>query len=372
MTGEAVLIAAQSGRALAGSAARAGYVPLVADLFCDLDTQAAARRCVLAGDWRHGLRPRRLLAALEALAAGHAPIGLVCGSGFEDRPGLLDAAGGRHALLGNSAETVRRAKDPVGFAELCRRHAIAHPEIGLTPGIDWLVKRAGGAGGAHIAHGPAGRPVRRGRYAQRRVSGRAVSALFLGDGQAGAILGFSSQWADPLPRRPYRYGGAVRPAAIARSSTEAMAGAIGRLIPALALRGLNSADFMLRDDGFDLIEINPRPGATLDIFPDADGRLFCQHVQACRGRLPGPVPPPAGASAAAIVYAPRRLRVPDGFAWPDWTADRPAGGSAVARDAPICTVRADAARPDAACALLAERGEQVRRLMTTMNGTHRR
>ena len=367
MTGEAVLIAAQSGRALAGSARRAGYLPLVADLFCDLDTQAAALDCVRAGALPAGFRRTDLLAALDRLAAGRAPLGLVYGAGFEARPALLKAIARQYALLGNTAETVARTKDPFRFSALCREHDIPHPEVAEAGGEGWLAKRIGAAGGAHVTLlGRRTRP-RPGRYAQRRADGRPVSALFLGDGRSSAVLGYSAQWADPLPRRPYRYGGAVRPAAVPQMQADAMAGAIARLAATLGLRGLNSADFLLRDDGFDLLEINPRPGATLDVHPDSEGQLFTQHIAACRGRLPaslaaplpGRVLPAAGAAAACVVYAPHPIALPPGFAWPHWAADRQPPGSPVPRHAPLCTVRADAATPEAARALLAGRAAEI-------------
>src|SRR5439155_1009047 len=86
----AVLIAAAAGRALAASARRGGYAPLVADFFGDRDTVAAARAHVRLDDGlRRGMTADALLAALAMLAAKERPQGVVCGTGFEDRPALL-------------------------------------------------------------------------------------------------------------------------------------------------------------------------------------------------------------------------------------------------------------------------------------------
>ncbi len=56
----AVLIAATSGRALAASARRAGYRPLVADFFGDHDTIARRRddACTFAGSFARGIGGR--------------------------------------------------------------------------------------------------------------------------------------------------------------------------------------------------------------------------------------------------------------------------------------------------------------------------
>ncbi|RUT92049.1 hypothetical protein EOD12_35280, partial [Mesorhizobium sp. M7A.T.Ca.TU.009.02.1.1] len=45
------------------------------------------------------------------------------------------------------------------------------------------------------------------------------------------------------------------------------------------LVGLCSADLIRGPDGYKFIEINPRPGATLDIFDDVDAPLIEAHLR---------------------------------------------------------------------------------------------
>jgi methenyltetrahydromethanopterin cyclohydrolase len=71
----------------------------------------------------------------------------------------------------------------------------------------------------------------------------------------------------------------------------------------MSLVGLNSADFLVDGERFWLLEINPRPGATLDIFETTDESLFAQHMAACAGKLATASRHPSGAKAAEIVYA---------------------------------------------------------------------
>src|ERR1700747_1112953 len=145
--GTPVLIAAISGRALAASARRGGYVPLVADFFGDEDTLALAHAHVrLDSNIARGMVADELFDALETLASVQRPSGTVCGTGFEDRPELLARVGERWGLLGNSAETVARVKDPLTFAALCSECGIPHPQTSLRPPADprgWLAKRPG-------------------------------------------------------------------------------------------------------------------------------------------------------------------------------------------------------------------------------------
>ena len=368
----AVLIAAASGRALAQSARHGGYLPLVADFFADQDTAALAHDHVLIdGGLARGMDEDGLLAAFAALARSRRPIGAVCGTGFEDRPELLARIGERWRLLGNDPQIVGRVKDPRAFATLCRDCAIPHPETVPSLPLEaagWLAKRKGGAGGSHIARAVGQSTANDEFYFQRTTPGVPVSALFLADGRRAMTLGFSTQWASPTTRRPFRYGGAVRPAALAPALASALAAAVDRLLQAIPLVGLNSADFLVHGDEFRLLEINPRPGATLDVFEPVEGSLFALHVAACEGKLDFAPPRFAGARAAAIVYAERDIAAVPAVRWPDWAADRPHSGTAIKAGEPLCSVKAAAATAAAARAGVDERLAVV--LAMVLDWTH--
>jgi uncharacterized protein len=357
-SGAAVLIASASGRAFAAAARRAGYAPLVADFFDDSDTRdlcAATRR---AGDPDTGFDAQSLIPALEQLAEGREPIGLAYGTGFEDRTDLLDEVASRWPLIGNPADVVRRVKDPRLLDGLCRSLRVPHPEISFTPPPDvagWLVKSVGGAGGSHVAPANAWRAGGENIYFQRVAPGEQVSILCLCDGTAAQALGSSRQWASPTPQEPFRFGGCVRPAGLPARMEARLRQAANTLAAASGLIGLNSFDFLVSGEAFVLIEINPRPGATLDIFEDRDGLLFQAHVDACRGISPSAPLEFTGAAATQIVYARREIGALPAFDWPEWTADRPGPGGALRLYDPLCTIKACAADPADARARVAER-----------------
>ena len=359
----AVLIAAISGRALAASARRGGFVPLVADCFGDDDTLALAdAHARVSLDAERGIDDAELRNALERLAGAQHSLGIVCGTGFEDRPHLLAWMARRWRLFGNTPETIARLKDPLCFAALCRSREIPHPLTRTerpADTADCVAKRMGGAGGTHVRRllGPdaSGDTT----YYQRRVTGHAISALVLGNGSAAIVLGFSAQWPAPAPGRPFRYGGAVRPAPLTRELNAKLVNAVQRLASAVPLIGLNSFDFMVDGDAFWLLEINPRPGATLDIFEPRQHSLFGLHVAACRGALPEKAPNLADAAAACIVYADRELRSVPRLAWPAWAADRQRSGSSLRSGDPFCTVLACASTPDAASEIVKQRAAAV-------------
>ena len=344
--GPTVLIAALSGRALAQAALRSSYRPLVADLFADLDTcdlcEEVAR---VAGSVEAGFDGRALIAALHRLAGGRTVQGLVYGSGFETRPDLLATMADAFELLGNPPASVPRTKDPLAFAALCRSLAIPHPEIALSPPQDagrWLRKRAGASGGQHVGWSRVPDP---GCYWQAFVPGRPVSLSFLGDGRTARVLAATEQWPDGARESPFRFGGIARPARIAEALATNLAEVVARLTGALGLVGLNSADFLVSGDAFTLLEVNPRPGAALDVLDDRDGRLFHWHIEACRGRLPDEPARFSGAAAARIVYARRTIAAVPAIDWPDWAADRQPPGTAMHAGQPLCTVVATA-QPD--------------------------
>ena len=359
-----VLIAAASGRALAASARRAGYAPLVTDFFGDEDTIAAAQAHVRIRPHNgRSMDPDELIAAFHALGATHDPSGAVCGTGFEDRTDVLARIAQHWTLIGNSPATVARIKDPTFLAALCRRCGIPHPDTRPDLPNDaagWLAKRSGGAGGTHIRIVAGERTAPEAYYFQRRVSGDPVSALVLADGHSAMVLGFSAQWSSPAPEQPFRYGGAVQPAPLTRATAGALTGAVQQLTSLISLVGLNSFDFLVDGREFHLLEINPRPGATLDIFePRGGASMFAMHVEACRGILPDTPPTYGRAAASAIVYADRDIpRIPS-LSWPGWVGDRPIAGSSISAQSPLCTVFASAATAALARKLVDRRARAI-------------
>jgi hypothetical protein len=362
---------ALSARALAQAARRAGDPCVALDLFGDADTaDAAVAMAPVRGDLDRGFDHGDMLGALRSLRGRVA--GVVYGTGFESVPDLLDEIGGILPLVGNNAATVRRVKDPAGLAALFAQAGLPHPQIarGTPPedGNEWLAKQEGGSGGEHVVPvdscprqpAVAGDPR---LYFQRRVPGEALSALFLADGRHRAlVIGFTTQWTSPALSAPYRFGGCAGPAPLPDSVARRIARACDALVEMTGLVGLNSLDLLIDGDVVHAIEINPRPGATLDVF-DAlcEPPLWRLHREgAVRGSLPDRVTLREGARAACILHAPARLSVDASLRWPAWVADRPAAGSEIEAAMPVCTVLASAADAGAARRRVEERAHLLR------------
>ncbi len=358
MTGRQVLLlVAVSARALAEAARRAGYEVVAIDAFGDQDARSVCKAMEVMENAMGGFAEVELAPTVARLTDAHAPTGLVFGSGFDDCPMALAEIARALPLLGASPEALARAKDPVFFARCCEAAGIAHPAIRLsapeTPS-QWLLKLRGGSGGGHVAPamtrtpGPAD-------YWQRRVEGRAVSLLFVRDAVALTPIAWSEQWAAPCAAAPFRYGGAAGPIEIAAPA--GLLAALAHLTGALGLRGLASADFLEDGERLWLLEINPRPGATLDVFDDDEDPLLARHIDAVAGRRSGP-PKPRSPRAAEIVYAEIDATAPQGD-WPHWAADRPQPGTPVRAGAPFCTVLAAGASPAAAKSQAKERSGRI-------------
>ncbi|MBY6263456.1 ATP-grasp domain-containing protein [Azospirillum sp. 412522] len=344
-----ILVAALSGRAIAQAVARTGAAVATLDQFGDADVPAPARR--VAGNPVAGFDGRALITAARALA----PPGsrLVVGSGFEQAPDLLAALieAGPFRLSGNGPEVVRAVKDPAGFAARLatlglEELGIGHPQTrtevsdATVPG-EWLVKRTGAAGGGHIVPWDGG-SLPDGHYLQRRAGGEPVSVAFIADRRGRCeTVAISRQWVDPAPDAPFRYGGAVLPAAVPQSLTVRLVEAVRRIAAAFGLVGLNSLDLLVDGPSVTVLEVNPRPGATLDLLErHRQGGVMRAHLDAAAGRGWSLGAARPGVIAGAVAYAATAMTVPANLAWAPWCADLPRAGSTIVDGQPLCSVTA--------------------------------
>ena len=81
-----------------------------------------------------GFRAKNLIAALDALvaAAPSKPIGLLRGSGLEDKPLLVDILDRRYGILGCNVEALQSCKDTRIFFPVPAEHGIAHPKTSIA------------------------------------------------------------------------------------------------------------------------------------------------------------------------------------------------------------------------------------------------
>ena len=360
----AIVVAALSARMLSQSARQAGLRPIALDLFGDRDTCCAAHWLQAGKPGTLTIDPARLSNTLARLARRRDMLGWVAGSGFELHPNWIDR-GARHLRLwGTDAATVAYVKDPHHFFGLLDALDIAHPEVAFTPVASrgWLRKQIGGCGGWHVRRCVDGMPAvsPATHYFQRERPGTPMSLLFLADGEHIAPLGFNQLLCEDLPASPFAFAGVIGPVPIAAGPAQDILHAATELARHLGLQGLNGIDFLLHRGQVEVLEINPRPPATVALYDTRiAGGLMRAHLAACDGKLarvPMPGGPPSG---MRIVYADRRRTITQQASArmqaADWCHDLPRPGVQIGAGEPWCSVSATAADLTQVAAILSLR-----------------
>lgn len=385
MLAPVVIVAATSARMLAESARRGGLRPVALDIFGDVDTRRAAHWIGIGNQGGSRIDSQRMHQAMTRLARHPQVRGWIAGGGFEDRLELLQDCARTLTLIGNEPAAIAAAKQPTEFFGILDRHGIAHPSTRLAPPeapAGWLVKRVGGTGGWHVRRlaevAPANpRQPRRARrspalYYQREEPGQPMSALFLADGRQARLVGYNLLLTGGAGERPFVFHGALGPVEVPPTAAQVVQLAIGILARQLELKGLNSLDFLLDGDHVSVIELNPRPSATMELHDHRlPGGLLKAHLAACSQRLLPPglptVPvPPAEVRGGQVIYARRRLtmtrRAGQRLQALGWCHDIGREGTRSGRGDPLCSISARAESPTAVLALLAHRASEVERI----------
>lgn len=355
------LIAAASGRALAASAARAGHSSVVLDWFADSDTKtlaATVARVARPGTLRFD--DTLLIQEAQAHAAPEACAGLIFGAGFDDCPHLLAELCAGRRLYGNTPNTVAALKDPRCFFRLLAEFGISHPEVRFDRPRSpkgWLAKRAGGSGGTHVVPAELQIGDDEAVYYQRFEPGRSLSVVFLANGVRAHVVGFNEQWyAGAGHATPFRYGGAVGGVRLPAELEYEIGSMLDDLVSTCGLLGLNGMDFLLLDEQVRVLEINPRPTSTFELYDaDYDDGLFTRHLWACRGELPEQRPPMLAHRGHAIVFAEHSFTFDRSHSLPPWCSDVPDFGVVIAAGEPICSVHASGNSSEQAARELRER-----------------
>lgn len=354
MAGPALAVAGLSVRMMAEAAAHEGFGVIAMDVFGDADTRRASMQWQRIGPpGSLHIDPSSVLASLEALAARGGVLGWVAGGGFEGLPDLLEQGAAVLPLLGTPPAAVRRVRDPAMFFGFLERRGIAYPQVRWSHPAEegWLLKDSRGSGGWHIRRATASAhpALPEHHYAQREMAGVPMSATFVANGREARVLGFNELIVRELAGRPCVYCGVVGPVAVPARVAAGIGEALQALVAEFSLRGLGSLDFMRDGESWGVLEVNPRPSASLFIYAGHTGPgIMHAHVGAClRGELPSPVPvptPPQPVSGNEIVFARRPLVLSAAAidrlgAWPQ-VHDVAAAPTAFEAGEPVCSVGA--------------------------------
>jgi carbamoyl-phosphate synthase large subunit len=197
-------------------------------------------------------------------------------------------------LLGANLETIDQAEDRIRFANLVEAVGIPQPEGGMARSIEEalaladrigypvIVRPSFVIGGLAIdfSYSPSDlveqlaratvvdpdRPVRIDRY----LEGIEVDVDAIADGETVLIPGLLEH----VERAGVHSGDSVGmfpPQTVSASDQELIVAAMDRIVRALDVHGLVNAQFIVRDDGVYLIEVNPRASRTVPFMSKVTG-----------------------------------------------------------------------------------------------------
>jgi predicted ATP-grasp superfamily ATP-dependent carboligase len=329
-----IVIVAVSARMLAESAVADGHEVTAFDRFGDVDLRAIAAGATAPST-----------DALTRLAQRAEAEAVVYGAGFENRPDLVRRLAAGRELLGVAPEPLLAVRDPWALAAAAAEAGARMPETRRPAdaptrpeGTTWLRKPRAGGGGRGVRRWSGGR-LRPSEILQRRVDGLSCSAVAIADGHRATVLGITEQ----LHRPDFGWTGNVSPPRLPASERDELGGRLHAVCQAVGgrfgVRGAFGVDAVWDGRRAWVLEVNPRPTASLELFgPGA----FAAHVDGARGvSLPTPGVPPAVrcAKVKLVLFADRDLRAPDPGWWPPGLVrDIPHLDEPIARGAPLCTL----------------------------------
>lgn len=361
--GHDVVIAGVSTRAMAESAARAGFSVTTLDAFGDLDQHPGVHARSL---------PRDLGAAFTADSAARAASELPSDavaylSPFENSPRAVRRLADARALWGNTPSVLGRVRHPAILARVLARHGIVmpagrhvhEPDSPGNPDDRWLVKPRASGGGHGVRWWQPSDVVPSGSYVQRFVDGTPGSIVFVAARGTATPLGLTRQLVgdDAFGANAFRYcGNILAPAGDPQLARDADLSAAATRLAAVVTRefdlvGVNGIDFIACDGVPVPLEVNPRYSASMELVELAYGvSVFGAHVAACTsGDLPAFDLPCARseqrAFGKAIVFARHDVVCGDTRAWLDDSTvrDVPHPGEHIPAGRPACTVFATGA-----------------------------
>ena len=374
-------VAAISARMLAESAAQAGFAAVALDLFGDRDTRlASAEWSPIGAPMGLQIDAELTLQALQRVARRGETLGWVAGSGFEALPDLQEQGAQVLPLIGTPAASVRRVREPATFFGFLDAVQIAHPQVSAAPPADlsgWLLKSARGTGGWHIRHAlpRAEVAVPEHHYFQRHAPGLPMSATFIANGRDACVLGFNELIVRSVNGRPFVFCGAIGPVPLPAAVASQVVRAVRLLAAEFSLRGACSLDFMLDGDEVSLLEVNPRPSASMACYAQhLPQGVMAAHVRAC---LQAELPQIDARDLARrsvhghhIVFARRRLVLGDAatarLAEQAHCHDLPFGAAAFNVGDPVCSASAAAATGELVRTQLTQRREALLNTLDTL------
>jgi len=322
-----VLLVAHSGRMLAQAARQAGYHSLVIDLFADQDTEVLAEHVWQVED----LSLKSIRAVIQYILLNYKIKFVIYGSGLDNQLETLTYLAKHFTVVGNDTAVCKQFACKKTFFNQLDVLGIHRPEVQFYPpenDTGWLIKPINHAGGIGISH--CNRLATEDEYYQKFCKGQAGSVLFCADGEQFELIGFHRQWA--VSQDNFAFAGIIRESFLPTETQQTVKNWLKKLVSYYHLKGLASLDYIWDGKVCYFLEINPRPPASMMLYPELD--LLNTHIT---GRLVGVIDA-TEIRGLQVIYAKQPCKINSLFEWPEWSFDRPYCNTSLHTNAPICSI----------------------------------
>jgi len=351
---------------LAQLARRAGFCPLVIDLFADQDTLEIAEEVRQV----ESLTSKDLGLAVDNLTKLYPVHEVVYGSGFEKNIQSLFFLQEKITLLGNSPEVFAKVQDKYYLFSFLSENNIPFPEVHFSrpESGKWLIKPLESEGGLGIHYDNGCGIVDNSHYWQRYLEGKSMSAIFIADGEKADIIGFNRQWkVSHANGQAFVFSGIHNYASLSDINKSIIADWLAKLVSHFGLRGLNSVDFILHQEQCYFLEVNPRPTASIELYGT---NLFATHVSSSLGRKAVINVDQQDHKGYQIIYAANDYRISNDIIWPEWSQDRPKSGAIIRKQQPVCSIIANGESSQQVLAKLKKRQSLIENTIKQGNSYH--
>ncbi|MBT3548833.1 MAG: ATP-grasp domain-containing protein [Gammaproteobacteria bacterium] len=204
-------------------------------------------------------------------------IGLIYGSGLEDKPEIYDYLKTKLQILGNNPNILTKCNNLRLLQDILSKCNLKLPEHTDNPdniSKKYLSKPYNSSGGYNISFNESSR---KGYYFQEYLPGETYSVSFFNYKDNFTFLGFNKllQLVNYQPH-PFIHAGAITTAKFENSYN--IISSFKKLARYLSMNGYNSIDFKVIDNEVFILDINPRITSTFKIYNDCYNNALLNHM----------------------------------------------------------------------------------------------
>ncbi|MCK4494029.1 MAG: ATP-grasp domain-containing protein, partial [Methylococcales bacterium] len=268
----------------------------------------------------------------------------IYGSGFEAYPESLSLLESQFQLIGNSSKVFNALQNKPLFFRRLQHLNISFPNVIFTLEnnihknkiTNYLIKPFDSLGGLNIQAiniNNSNNLCHPRHYYQKHIEGQSMSVLFVADGKQAIIIGFNQQW---TVENSFLFSGVINHVELPVFHQKKLYSWISKLTLSYKLQGLCSLDFIFYKNKCYVLEINPRPPASKQLY---EKYLLKNHYLACLGQL-GKVTIPQYKTYTAyqIIYATTKIKIPSQMKWPKYCCSLPQKNTIINKGQPICSM----------------------------------